>query len=201
MERGAAGLAVFGCQNVSARCGKRFETGRRKSAVIPASYQGERSEVKKDHSRSQRLKRGELALKGGARVISYEYWMLKEALRYWQKDCAGQPTRSASRCNMAIEAALIHARNLLAFFSAGGHKDDVKATDFITPVPRIALPYLRRNKKRMNKKLAHPSYAGKRMGASWNGKLIEEELDSAFRVFLARLEAMAPKRRRYFPIH
>ena len=147
---------------------------------------------------SERPERGEQAPKTGARVISYEFGMFRSSLRLWE---AGQEESSSPfLLNVAIETTLLHARNLLDFFSLGGFKDDVKARDFMSPQPRIALSYLRRNRKRVNKKLAHPSYSRSRMNSSWDRRQIESELDGAMRAFLERLQDEAPDRRKYFSI-
>jgi len=149
---------------------------------------------------TNRKSRGLAALRTGAEVVTYEYWMFKEGLRWLAslKGVSSAPSQAAM--NAAIEVTLIHARNLLDFFAAGGRPNDVKMHDFLSFPPRIALPYLRKNRKRMNRKLAHPSYSNSRMSSSWDFAAIEAEIDKAIARFVKRLARDEPKLRRLFPI-
>lgn len=141
------------------------------------------------------------ALKTGARVVAYEYGMLKEGLRWRASLRTSASTSSQTTENAAIEVTLKHARNLLSFFSTGGWSDDVKMCDYLVHPPRIALPYLRKNRKRLNRKLAHPTYSRSRLSSEWNSRAIEAEIDDAIRGFLERLACDEPRLRRLFEIH
>jgi hypothetical protein len=148
--------------------------------------------------RAARKAKGRAALRTGARVVMYEYWMLKEGLRLLASLQQGSPQANMPLKNIAIEVTLIHARNLLEFFTAGGRSNDVKMSDFLATPPRVALPYLRRSKKRINRKLAHPSYSNSRMSSTWDFGAIQSEVDASIRRFLERLERDEPQLRKLF---
>ena len=153
------------------------------------------------HTRSKaRNPRGMAALRTGACVVTYEYWMLKEGLRWLASLKRAIPPPNQALVNAAIEATLIHARNLLDFFSTRGIQDDVKMRDYLTRPPQIALPYLRENRRRINRKLAHPSCSSSRMSSSWAFGAIEAEIDTAIRRFLERLARDEPQLRKQFRI-
>ena len=102
--------------------------------------------------------------------------------------------------NIALESTLIHARNLRDFFSANGRSNDVLARDFVTPLPRIAMPYLRRAStgRRIDKLLAHPSYDRSRLSKQWPIGTLRAELGQAWKLFLQRVARDAPNLRSFF---
>lgn len=140
-----------------------------------------------------RRHRGTAALKTAARVVLYEYWMFKEGLRWLVSLRRSSSASNQVFVNAAIEVTLIHARKLLDFFTIGGRSNDIKMRDFLTFPPRIALPYLRKNRKRINRKLAHTSYSNSRMSSSWDFREIETEINSAMQSFLDRLKRDEPR--------
>ena len=128
----------------------------------------------------------------------YEYWMFKEGIRWLVSLRRSTLASNQVSVNAALEVMLIHARNLLEFFTVGGRSNDIKMRDFLAFPPRIALPYLRKNRKRINRKLAHPSYSNSRMSSSWSFREIESEIDSAMQSFLDRLKRDEPRLRKLF---
>lgn len=138
--------------------------------------------------------RGPAALKSAAITIEYEYRMLLVG-------CAalGRAPTTEER-NLVLEALLIHARNLRDFFAKSGNNDDILARDFVSQMPRIAMPYLRSRtrRKRLNRGLAHASYSRPRLGGEWNVQIIGRELEVAMRRFLERLKEESPTRVSWF---
>ena len=138
--------------------------------------------------------RGRAALKSAACTVEYEFHMLLVG-------CAAlnnAPT-TAER-NLALEALLIHARNLRDFFAPSGRNDDVLARDFVSQMPRIAMPYLRSRtaRNRLNRLLSHMSYSRPRLGRSWDINQLAQEVEKAMRAFLTRLMEERPRRVAWF---
>lgn len=158
--------------------------------------------MRTDRAYRPRAKRGSLALRSAAESISYEYEMFMAAtsclLTIDPSD--NRPEVQALR-NMALESSLIHARNIRDFFSPNGRNDDIIARDFVTPMPRISMPYLRKKTtaRRINRLLAHPSYGRSRLTRGWEIGTLRQEIATAWKLFLAGLAEKKPGRRGYFP--
>jgi hypothetical protein len=101
--------------------------------------------------------------------------------------------------NMCLEAFLLHARNLRECFRNDSHQpDDILLSDYVTRMPRIAMPYLRRNRRRLNRRLAHASYSRQRLTPRWDTKVILSEILAALKAFLIRLDKDSPKQVPWF---
>ena len=136
--------------------------------------------------------RGPAALKSAAATIVYEFQMLLVGHQVMRSG----PTPEEN--NLALEAFLVHARNLLEFFATSGYPDSILAKDFVSQMPRIAMPYLRSNRKRLHRRLAHPSYSRPRLGRGWELDRLVWEVGTAMGAFLERLEEERPGRLAWF---
>ena len=138
--------------------------------------------------------RGPAALKSAANTIAYEFWMLDVGYSALSR------TLPEGEHNLALEAFLVHARNLRDFFGKSGYDDDILARDFVSQMPRLAMPYLRSNRKRVNRKLAHASYSRPRFREGWERLIICQKVEVAMRRFLERLKEENPARVSWFGI-
>ena len=161
-------------------------------------------------------------IKAIAWEISYEWDMLRwtfEKLRYEEGELLPPEvtdpqilteywvgTGQDHRLHSAIlESFLLHARTLRDFLCDDHkrHRDDVLAGDFFgapemwTKVRPPLGPYLPENRKRLNRALAHISYArlGFRARKEWDISAVLRELDLIWQSFLA---ALSPERREWF---
>lgn len=96
--------------------------------------------------------------------------------------------------NIALEAFLIHARNIRDFFRPKGRHNDVLARDFLSPPPRVRLSRLRnrRLKQRLDRAIAHLTFSRSRLGRRWRVQALLSEIDTAMAAFIARLETEKP---------
>jgi hypothetical protein len=98
--------------------------------------------------------------------------------------------------SIALESFCIHARNIRDFFATSGRakRDDVLAADFLGRPMRVRLTHLRSVavRNRLNKRIAHLSYARARLGRLWNIQRIKAEIDTAMHQFEARLRVVDP---------
>jgi hypothetical protein len=105
-----------------------------------------------------------------------------------------------------LESFLLHTRTLRDFLCDDKKKwtDDVLAHDFFKETPgqwtkaRPPLgPYLSQNKERLNKMLAHISYArlGFKAQDEWDIGAVLHELDVIWKAFL---KALSPEKRKWF---
>ena len=140
-------------------------------------------------------------LRAAACTMTYEHRMFIASARVLMN----RPPRATDQMsvligNMALESSLIHARNLRDFFSPNGRKDDILARDFVSPLPRIALPYLRNKStdRRLNRLLAHPSYSRTKLVGKWDISTLCREVEAAWQSFLRRLEDQEPGLRKLF---
>ena len=138
--------------------------------------------------------RGTAALKSAATTIEYEYRMLLVGCLALGR----APTPEEH--DLVLEALLIHARNLRDFFAKSGNNNDILARDFVSQMPRFAMPYLRSKSRRngLNRSLAHASYSRPRLSGEWNIQIIGQELEVAMRRFLERLKEESPTRVSWF---
>jgi hypothetical protein len=92
---------------------------------------------------------------------------------------------------MALEAFLIHARNIRDFFATPKRPkpDDVLAADFLGRPIRVRLTRLRSPamRRRLNKQVAHLSYARSRLSKSWPVGQLMSEINAAMQQFERRL--------------
>ena len=154
-----------------------------------------------DRKYRPRPQRGDGALRTAARCMSYEYEMFLAAsnLLISLNPSSTRPEVVVLR-NVALESTLIHARNIRDFFSSNGRTDDVLARDFVTPLPRIAMTYLRKasTEQRINRLLAHPSYGRSRLTKQWEIGTLRREITAAWNAFLGRLKQETPELRSLF---
>ncbi len=98
-----------------------------------------------------------------------------------------------SRSNLTLEGFLLHARVLRDFFVGPPKKDDdVLAEHFLeepVPVCTWSCPYLseHRNRKRLDKLLAHLTYTRLGHEKKWNVAKIHAEIERAWQEFLGAL--------------
>jgi len=143
------------------------------------------------------------ALKVGACCMVYEYRAFLAAL-----DCLCPLDRSScdpkvkAQRNVALESALIHARNIRDFFSPRCPKfpEDVWARDFARELPCTEMPYLRDEitGKMLDKRLAHPSYSRPGLPSDWDLDTLRDEITTAWTAFLNCLEQETPQLRSLF---
>jgi hypothetical protein len=102
--------------------------------------------------------------------------------------------------NLVSEAVLVHVRNLIEFFYAGGrrHEDSLYASDFVAWRPSLD-PNLdafaggrtvRKYRERLHQRLAHLSKARKTepaVGGSWSLDEVSAALERDLRLFLVTL--------------
>jgi hypothetical protein len=134
---------------------------------------------------SNRKCRGSYALKSAAKTIHYEWKTAHTSeglIRHAKK------TNDQILMNSALESFLIHARNVCDFLGGRGQKDDILAKDFIGRTPRVRLTYIRKNKKRIHRRIAHLSCSRPRLKREWATGLMIREIDSAMHVFVERLK-------------
>ncbi len=136
--------------------------------------------------------RGRNSLRSAATHLRYEWDMARAA---WRELVQASASRKPVLTNIFLEDFLLHARNLRDFFAPHGKRDDVLAADFFGKPMRLALPLLRSAavRNRLNKRIAHLTFARSRFRASWNVRTLSIELDQAMTRFAARLRAERPK--------
>lgn len=132
-----------------------------------------------------RRTRGRRALESAARDLHYE-WAQAHISAEFAK--LARKKRNQKLENTAVESFLIHARAIGEFFGKKGRPNDVLARDYLGHSPRVRLPYTRKNKKRIDRRIAHLSYSRPRMSPDWPLDLMIEEIDRAMRLFVGRLK-------------
>ena len=137
--------------------------------------------------------RDEAKLKSGASTIAYEIRMLLVGYKV-----IARTTPATKEHTLALEAFLIHVRNLLEFFGKKTDSDTIQTRHFVDQLPPVDMPYLRSNGKRLHKMLAHPSYSRPRLKKPWQVDDIASELRTAMSAFLDRLEEEHPGRSAWF---
>ena len=144
---------------------------------------------KRKQRKKIRQRRGDRALRSAAGDLFYEWKTAQntvELIYYAKKD------RDQVRLNAALESLLIHARNIRDFFNAQGRTNDILAIDFLDRNIRVRMTYLRRNKKRLDRAIAHLSYSRSRIKKNWDVRLIVSEIDDSMRRFINRLKLKHP---------
>ena len=95
--------------------------------------------------------------------------------------------------NMYLEVLLLHARILLDFFVGKPQGDGVSAQHFFedetqwTALSKTHCPYLKANRERINKKLAHLTYKGMTLDKNWDIEAIVLDITKAWALFLSSL--------------
>lgn len=150
----------------------------------------------RDHKRTRAVRSVE-ELEAAASHVKYEFDMFRVASNYlWTGMCS--PADDSTK-NLALEAFLLHYRNLRAFLCPSLQpisSDDVIASDFLgsTSAQDIVDPgELKADLTRINKLLAHLSYtrvkyeqAGEK---EWKHERMVSSIQVGLRVFFERLPA------------
>ena len=134
-----------------------------------------------------RKKRGTMALRSAAEALQYEWWMTHVTMGQMAH---AKKAGDQALVNSALESFLIHVRNISDFFRVRRREeDDVLARDYLGRTPRVKLPYIRKNKKRLHRRIAHLSYSRSRLGRGWQTERMQKETDGAMKVFQDNLRA------------
>jgi len=126
-----------------------------------------------------------------ARTLEYEFNMLGVAL----EECRKQPPPYG---DLALEAFLIHARNLVGFFQGSSDRDDILAIDWLKTPTSFPLPILSKTLPDIDKLLGHPSYLRGKRHRTWRYDAMYLELASNWRTFLKQLATDEPNYRKLF---
>jgi len=122
--------------------------------------------------------------------IKYEFDMFEWLADKIQSDWGNAPWPMK---NLFVEGFLLHARILRDFFIADPKQDDVSARHFFEDpsqwrAPSSSLcPYLKANKVRIDKKLAHLTYSRLTEEEQWDFKAIQSEIALAREAFRSAL--------------
>ena len=153
-------------------------------------------------ARKPRPRRGDRALRSAAKTVAYEFHMLQGSYLLLQlcRNAPHSPRRDLLN-NLALETFLLHARALRDFFTETLYPDDVLAADFLPVRLRLRFPILGRPavRERINKLLAHPSYARPRLRRAWQIPEMYQEVCTAWETFLHCLEGHSTAMRSWFP--
>ena len=134
-------------------------------------------------------------LENGARFMVYEYDMFIASCYL----LANYPGPSQIFRNLALEAALLHARNLADFLhNGGGHPDDIKAARYFDRGDGSSTDALAEHRIRLNKRLTHASYKRASTAQQWNVKAIHAAIVEAWSEFVRRLATAHPERAFWF---
>lgn len=132
-------------------------------------------------------------LEGAPNKFRYELCMFRESLALLYR--LPQPPDQVLH-NVYMEAVLLHARNLLDFYTGKEtDKDDIRASHFVSrgEHPQDSwwasslMPYLSGHKEDINKHLSHLTYKRVVEKPEWNWQKISEEIEAAYKEFLDRL--------------
>lgn len=140
-----------------------------------------------------------LELEGAPRAFIYELQMLHFSIQLYElfKDPRSLLFNQYIP-NVVLEAALLHARNLLDFFVGGQpkegnlDKDSIRAGYFVGKNGwwrSSKLPYLKVRKKDINESLSHLTFSRikNKDRYHWNLPKIKKEIDDAYAEFLQLL--------------
>jgi len=126
-----------------------------------------------------------------ARTLEYEFNMLGVAL----EECRKQ---SPPYGDLALEAFLLHARNLVGFFRGSSGRDDILAIDWLKTPTTFSLPILNKTLSNIDKLLGHPSYSRGKRHRTWRYDAMYLELAGNWRAFLKQLAIDEPNYRKLF---
>ncbi len=127
-----------------------------------------------------------------ARTLEYEFNMLVVAF----EECRKQPPQPYG--DMALEAFLLHARNLVGFFRGSSDRGDILAIDWLKTPTTFPLPILNKTLPDIHKLLGHPSYSRGKRHRTWRYDAMYLELAANWRTFLKQLAADEPNYRKLF---
>ena len=127
-----------------------------------------------------------------ARTLEYEFNMLVVAF----EECRKQPPQPYG--DMALEAFLLHARNLVGFFRGSSDRGDILAIDWLKTPTTFPLPILSKTLPDIHKLLGHPSYSRGKRHRTWRYDAMYLELAANWRKFLQRLATDEPNYRKLF---
>ena len=127
-----------------------------------------------------------------ARTLEYEFNMLSVAV----EECRKQPPPPYG--DMALEAFLLHARNLVGFFRGSSGHGDILAIDWLKTPTAFPLPILDKTLSDIHKRLGHPSYARGKRHRTWRYDAMYIELAANWRTFLKQLAIDEPNYRKLF---
>ena len=127
-----------------------------------------------------------------ARTLEYEFNMLGVAVEECRKEHA--PPYG----DMALEAFLFHARNLVGFFQGSSDRGDILAIDWLKTSTTFPLPILNKTLSDIHKLLGHPSYSRGKRHRTWRYDAMYLELAGNRRTFLKQLATDEPNYRRLF---
>jgi hypothetical protein len=127
-----------------------------------------------------------------ARTLEYEFNMLGVTLEECRKQ---QPPPYG---DIALEAFLLHARNLVGFFRGSSDRGDILAIDWLKTPTTFPLPILDKSVADIDKLLGHPSYSRGKRHRTWRYEAIYLELAGSWRTFLKQLATDEPNYRKFF---
>jgi hypothetical protein len=127
-----------------------------------------------------------------ARTLEYEFTMLGVAIEECRKQ---QPPPYG---DIALEAFLLHARNLVGFFRGSSERGDILALDWLKTPTTFPLPILNKTLPDIQKLLDHPSYSREKRHRTWRYDAMYLELAGNWRTFLKQLASDEPNYRKLF---
>ena len=127
-----------------------------------------------------------------ARTLEYEFKMLGVAIEECRKQ---QPPPYG---DMALEAFLLHALNLMAFFRGSGDRGDILAIDWLKTPTTFPFPIIGKTLPDMHKLLGHPSYSHGKRHRTWRYDAMYLELVANWQTFLKQLATDEPNYRKLF---
>ena len=127
-----------------------------------------------------------------ARTLEYEFNMLGVAF----EECRKQPPQLYG--DMALEAFLLHARNLVGFFRGSSDRGDILVIDWLKTPTTFPLPILDKTLPDIRKLLGHPSYSRGKRHRTWRYEAMYLELAANWRTFLKQLATDEPNYRKFF---
>jgi hypothetical protein len=127
-----------------------------------------------------------------ARTLEYEFDMLGVAF----EECRKQPPQLYG--DMALEAFLLHARNLVGFFRGSSDRGDILVIDWLKTPTTFPLPILDKTLPDIHKLLGHPSYSRGKRHRTWRYDAMYLELSANWRTFLKQLATDEPNYRKLF---
>lgn len=134
-----------------------------------------------------RRHRGLRALRSGAGAVFYEWKTAQDSANL---AIEAKKKNDQASLNAALESLLLHARSIREFFRASGRDNDILAKDFLGAAVRVRMPYLRRNRTRLDRRIAHLTYSRSRMASLWDVDRIMIEIDDSMNRFVRRLESV-----------
>jgi hypothetical protein len=127
-----------------------------------------------------------------AKTLEYEFNMLGAAAEECRKQ---QPPPYG---DIALEAFLLHARNLVAFFRGSSDRGDILAIDWLKTPTAFSLPMLGKTLPDIRKLLGHPSYTRGKRHRTWRYDAMYMELAGNWGTFLKQLAIDEPNYRKLF---